>query len=72
MNLTSLLVLGVGLLAGVLSGMFGIGGGVIIVIALTALGLDQKTATGTSLAAMIPPVGLLAVMEYHGRELVHR
>jgi uncharacterized membrane protein YfcA len=57
----------IGLGAGVLSGLFGIGGGVVIVASLTAMGLDQKTATGTSLAALIPPVGLLACMEYYRR-----
>lgn len=56
-----------GLTAGLLSGLFGIGGGVIIVLGLTGLGLSQKMATGTSLAAMIPPVGLLAALEYYRR-----
>jgi uncharacterized membrane protein YfcA len=56
-----------GLSAGVLSGLFGIGGGVVIVMGLVALGMDQKTATGTSLAALIPPVGLLACLEYYRR-----
>ena len=65
MTMTSFWVLLTGLASGVLSGMFGIGGGVIMVFALTALGVDQKTATGTSLAAMVLPVGLFAVMEYH-------
>lgn len=55
----------IGLTAGVLSGLFGIGGGVIVVPALILLvGLEQRTATGTSLAALLLPVGLLGVMTY--------
>lgn len=61
----------VGLLAGVLSGMFGIGGGIIIVPALIYLcGFDQLKAQGTSLAIMLPPVGVLAFIEYYKRGLV--
>jgi uncharacterized membrane protein YfcA len=56
----------IGLAAGVLSGIFGIGGGVIIVPALVYL-LDytQHKATGTSLAVLLPPIGLAAVLEYY-------
>jgi uncharacterized protein len=55
-----------GFVAGVLSGLFGIGGGVIIVTALIVLvGFDQKKANGTSLGAMLLPVSLLAVWEYY-------
>lgn len=58
----------IGLLAGVLSGMFGIGGGIIIVPALIYLcGFDQLKAQGTSLAIMLPPVGILAFLEYYKR-----
>lgn len=72
MNIQYLWVTIIGLVAGVLSGLFGIGGGVIIVLCLTAfLGLDQKSATGTSLAAMVPPVGILAVWEYYRRGQVN-
>ena len=63
-------LIGIGLIAGVLSGVFGIGGGVIIVPALIDLvGFRQHVATGTSLAAvLLPPVGIGAVLEYdrHG------
>ena len=60
-----LAILAVGLLAGVMSGLFGIGGGLVIVPALVVLfGLDQKTATGTSLFALLLPVGLLGVLAY--------
>jgi uncharacterized protein len=58
----------VGLFAGVLSGLFGIGGGLVIVPAMVALGLTQKQAIATSLTALILPVGVLGVIEYakHG------
>lgn len=66
--MTTLILLAIGLIAGLLSGVFGIGGGVLIVPALVyGLGFDQKLATGTSLAILLPPVGLAAVLEYHRR-----
>jgi uncharacterized protein len=56
----------IGIVAGVLSGMFGIGGGVIIVPALVFLcGFSQLKAQGTSLAILLPPVGILAFIEYY-------
>jgi hypothetical protein len=59
-------LLGVGLVAGIFSGMFGIGGGLIIVPILVALlGFDQKAAVGTSLAALLLPVALPAVLRYY-------
>lgn len=55
-----------GLAAGLLSGMFGVGGGVIIVPALVFFfGMSQQSANGTSLIALLLPVGLLGVMEYY-------
>ncbi len=61
-----LALLMVGLLAGVLSGVFGIGGGIIIVPALVYLmDFSQHKATGTSLAVLLPPIGLAAVAEYY-------
>jgi uncharacterized membrane protein YfcA len=61
-------MLALGGLAGILGGMFGIGGGLVIVPALVlAFGVDQKTATGTSLFALLWPVGLLGVLEYYRR-----
>lgn len=57
--------LGIGLLAGVASGLFGIGGGVVIVpFCMTILGFDQKLANGTSLGALLLPVGLPGVIRY--------
>ena len=56
----------IGLFAGILSGVFGIGGGVIVVPALIYLaGFRQHIATGTSLAVLLPPVGIGAVLEYY-------
>lgn len=57
----------IGLGAGVLSGLFGIGGGIVIVPALVFLGLTQKVATGTSLAALVMPVAILGVIQYAQR-----
>lgn len=54
-----------GLIAGTLSGVFGIGGGTILIPGLVFLcGLTQHQAQGTTLAAMIPPIGLLAAWRY--------
>lgn len=64
-------MIGLGLSAGVLGGMFGIGGGLIMVPALVLIfGFDLKTATGTSLMAQLLPVGLLGVREYWERSEV--
>jgi uncharacterized membrane protein YfcA len=58
-------MVGLGVAAGVLAGLFGIGGGVIMVIGLASLfRLPFTTATGTSLAAMLLPVGALGVWVY--------
>jgi uncharacterized membrane protein YfcA len=59
-----LLLIGFG--AGILGGMVGIGGGVVIVPALVyLLGFSQFKAQGTSLAMLMFPVGILAVMQYY-------
>jgi uncharacterized membrane protein YfcA len=64
MQLIGLLL--VGLAAGLLSGMFGVGGGIIIVPAMVLLfGMTQQSANATSLIALLLPVGLLGVMEYY-------
>jgi uncharacterized membrane protein YfcA len=66
-----LLCLLVGLIGGVVSGMLGIGGGVIMVPALVIfLGLSQHQAQGTTLALMVPPIGLLAAWTYYSRGFV--
>lgn len=56
----------IGITAGVLSGMFGVGGGILIVPTLVLLfGMSQQTATATSLIALLLPVGILGVLEYY-------
>jgi uncharacterized membrane protein YfcA len=61
---TQLLI--VGLVAGLAGGLFGIGGGAIMVPAMVLLlELDQKFATGTSLAAQVLPIGLLGAVVYY-------
>jgi len=55
-----------GALVGVLSGILGIGGGIVIIPGLIALfGLTQHQAQGTSVAMMVPPIGLLAAYKYY-------
>lgn len=56
----------IGLSSGVLAGIFGIGGGILIVPALMYVaGFSQKLAIGTSLAVLLPPIGIAAVLEYY-------
>jgi len=63
--------LAIGLVAGVLSGLFGIGGGVVIVPALMLVAhMNPETATGTSLAALLLPVGTLGAWYYYRHEFV--
>ena len=60
------LMLLIGLFSGIASGIFGIGGGVIIVPALIYLArFSQHAAIGTSLAILLPPIGLFAVLDYY-------
>ena len=64
--MTFILFVAIGLAAGLLAGMFGIGGGVVIVPALIYLAkYAPQTATGTSLAALILPVGALGAWAYY-------
>lgn len=63
---TVLLLIIIGLAAGILSGLVGVGGGIIMVPALVlVLGFTQKQAQGTSLGIMLLPVGILAVLQYY-------
>lgn len=56
----------IGLVAGVMGGLVGIGGGIIMIPALVIfLKFSQKSAQGTTLAAMIPPIGIMAALEYY-------
>jgi uncharacterized membrane protein YfcA len=63
---TLVVLIFIGLAAGVLGGMFGVGGGLIIVPALVILlSFGPKEAQGTSVAVMLPPIGILAAMNYY-------
>jgi uncharacterized protein len=64
MNMLAYVILGI--LAGTLSGLIGIGGGIIIVPALVFLfGFSQHSAQGTTLALLVPPIGILAAWTYY-------
>ena len=67
MKMTEIIILVlIGLFAGVTGGTLGLGGGLIVIPALTLLlGFSQHTAQGTSLAMMIPPIGILAAINYY-------
>jgi uncharacterized membrane protein YfcA len=61
-----LIFVSIGLAAGILSGLFGVGGGILIVPALVMLAqYPTKTALGTSLGALLLPVGLLGAYTYY-------
>lgn len=61
----------IGLCAGMLSGLIGVGGGIIIVPALIFfLGFSQHQAQGTSLGLLLLPIGILAVMNYYQKGLI--
>ena len=66
MSVTQLVILLIiGLLSGILAGVFGVGGAILVIPALVfILGLTQHEAQGTSLAFMLPPVGILATWNY--------
>ena len=64
--MNQLLYVILGVVAGVFGGMFGIGGGTILIPVLVYLfGLTQHQAQGTTLAIMVPPIGLLAALRYY-------
>ncbi len=67
-----LILLLIGLAAGIISGFLGIGGGIIIIPALVyLLGYSQQNAQGTSLGLLLPPIGILAVLNYHNAGFVN-
>jgi len=71
-DMTLSILLGIGLVAGVLSGMFGVGGGIVIVPALLYfLKMKEFEAIGTSLAALIPPVGILGAITYYQKGYIN-
>ena len=63
-----MILLLIGLFAGILSGLVGVGGGLIVVPALVFfLGYNQHQAQGTSLGLLLLPVGILAVINYYNK-----
>ena len=61
-----LILIAIGIITGVMAGMLGIGGAIIMIPALVfLLGISQQTAQGTSLAVMLPPVGIIAAYNYY-------
>jgi len=70
--MTYLLVALLGLVAGVVSGLFGVGGAIVIVPGLVLLAkLPQHTANGTSLAVLLLPVVILGFLQYYKRDQVN-
>jgi len=64
--MTWIIYLAIGLGSGVLAGMFGIGGGIVIIPLLVLLtGMDQQTAQGSSLGALLLPVGIFGALYYY-------
>jgi uncharacterized protein len=69
MYLTGLFI---GLAAGITGGLIGIGGGIIIVPSIVVfLSMKQHLAQGTALAAMLPPIYILAVLQYYFKGYVN-
>ena len=63
---TCIILIVIGLLAGILSGLVGVGGGILMIpLLIIFLGLTQHEAQGTALFAMLPPIGILAAMNYY-------
>ena len=63
---TCFILIVIGLLAGILSGLVGVGGGILMIpLLIMFLGLTQHEAQGTALFAMLPPIGILAAMNYY-------
>ena len=61
-----LILIGIGILTGFMAGMLGIGGAIIMIPALVfLLGFSQQGAQGTSLAVMLPPIGIIAAYNYY-------
>ena len=63
---TIIILLIIGMITGVMAGMLGIGGGLVVIPALVmVMGMSQQSAQGTSLAMMLPPIGILAAYNYY-------
>ena len=68
---TFIILIVIGLLAGILSGLVGVGGGILMIpLLIIFLGLTQHQAQGTALFAMLPPIGILAAMNYYKQGFV--
>lgn len=68
---TIIICLVIGVAAGIMSGLIGIGGGIVIVPALVfLLGFTQQKAQGTTLALLVPPIGILAAWTYYRQGFV--
>ena len=64
--LSWIVLLVIGVVGGIAAGLFGVGGGLVVVPALIYwAGFSQHRATGTSLAVLLPPIGLAAALEYY-------
>ena len=69
---TVIYLIAIGLMAGIFGGIFGVGGAIVMIPAMVYfLGVDQHTAQGTSLAVMLPPIGLFAAYNYYKADLVN-
>jgi len=63
---TVLALIFIGLLAGILSGLVGVGGGILMIpLLIIMLGFTQHQAQGTAIFAMLPPIGILAAINYY-------
>ena len=63
---TFIILIIIGLLAGILSGLVGVGGGILMIpLLIIFLGLTQHQAQGTALFVMLPPIGILAAINYY-------
>ena len=73
MSISTLIILiSIGLFAGVIGGMLGIGGGLVIIPCLVYfLGLSQFEAQGTSIATLLLPIGILAAYNYHRADVIN-
>jgi uncharacterized membrane protein YfcA len=60
------ILIAIGIVTGIMAGMLGIGGAIIMIPALVyIMGMNQLTAQGTSLAVMLPPIGIIAAYNYY-------
>lgn len=71
-NKRTLFLIGIGLFAGVMSGLVGVGGGIVMVpLFVYLLGFTQHNSQGLSLAVMLPPVTYFAVINYNDSEPIN-